>query len=148
MARPREPADLVKAKGKSHLSKKEYEEKKAQEIEVPFKNVKAPEYLKGTKQRKKFKEYAEKLLAIGIFTELDVDCLARYVIAETLYVEYSTSIQEVLKTGEFEVLNKLQLLQDKAFKQCQSCARDLGLTITSRCRITIPPPAENEDDEL
>ena len=31
-----------------------------------------------------------------------------------------------------------QISQDKVFKQCRAAASDLGLTITSRCRIVVP----------
>ena len=34
-------------------------------------------------------------------------------------------------------------LQDKSFKQCRACANDLGLTITSRCKLILPKTPEN-----
>ena len=39
-------------------------------------------------------------------------------------------------------------MQDKVFKQCQSSARDLGLTISSRCKLIVPKLEEDDDDEL
>ena len=147
MARPREPIDLIKAKGKKHLTKSEYEERKSQEVDVPFVNVTPPSYLTA-KQKKVFKEYAKKLTLIGIMTELDVDCLARYVLSQDLYLAYTEQITQAMQSGDIALLKEMQNLQDKAFKQAQSSARDLGLTITSRCKIVMPAPPEDDDDEL
>ena len=148
MARPREPIDLIKAKGKKHLTQSEYEERKESEVDVPFTDIQPPEYLTGKKQVEKFNYYADMLLQIGIFTELDVDCLARYIMGEQLYLQYTNLLVSLIKSKDFEELGKIQNLQDKAFKQCQQCARDLGLTISSRCKLVIPRPLEDEDDEL
>lgn len=32
--------------------------------------------------------------------------------------------------------------QDRAFKQCRQCAVDLGMTISSRCKLVVPKTAE------
>lgn len=180
MARSREPVDLIKAKGKKHLTKNEYEERKAQEVEVPFVDIKPPSYLKGKKRIKEFKHYSEMLVEIGIFTELDVDVLAKYIISKELYLEYTKQLEEVVSKSVivdkwsaldgivFNAENEATLrdllemilrrqkgddttvlmnLQDKAFKQCLMCAKELGLTITSRCKLIIPQPPD-DDDEL
>lgn len=148
MARPREPIDLIKAKGKKHLTKAEYEERKEQELDVPFIDVKPPEYLAGEKQLEKFNYYAEMLLKLGIFTELDVDCLARYIMGEQLYLQYTSLLIGLIKSKDFDQMGKIQGLQDRAFKQCQQCARDLGLTISSRCKLVVPQADGDEDYEL
>jgi P27 family predicted phage terminase small subunit len=148
MARPREPVDLIKAKGKKHLTKAEYEERKEQELDVPFTDVEPPEYLSGEKQIEKFNKYAKMLLSIGIFTELDVDCLARYIMGEQLYLQYTRLLIRLVKSNNFEELSKIQGLQDKAFRQCQQCARDLGLTVSSRCKLVVPQVEDGDDYEL
>ena len=53
MARPRQPIELVLAKGKKNLTKAEIEQRRAQEIKVDFKNVTPPDYLPA-KLRKEF----------------------------------------------------------------------------------------------
>lgn len=179
-ARPREPIDLIKAKGKKHLTEEEYETRKAQELDVPFTDVQPPDYLTA-KQKKEFIEIAEQLLALNIMTELDTNVLAQYCIAKTLYLDYSDQLKKVMskknavhKWGVIEqiasncedeedmrkllecILRRqrgddatvLMNLQDKAFKQCLACARELGMTITSRCKIVVPQPPDNDDDEL
>ena len=145
MARPREPIDLIKAKGRKHLTKNEYEERKASEVDVPFTDVKPPEYLSGDKQIEKFNYYSQMLLNIGIFTELDVDCLARYIMGEQIYLQYTKLLVKYARSSDLDKLGKIQQLQDKAFRQCQQCARDLGLTISSRCKLVVPQ-VDNEDD--
>ena len=137
MARPREPLALIEAKGKKHLTKAEIAERRAQEIQVPFKDIKPPKYL-NAKQKKTFKDLAGKLLAIKIYTELDADALARYIIAQDLYIAYTESITELIEKGNLVLLKEIQNMQDKAFRQAQTCARDLGLTISSRCRLEVP----------
>lgn len=148
MPKNREPIDLILAKGRYHIGKDEVERRRAQEVSVPFTDVEPPEYLKGKKQRAEFMSYAEKLKAIGIFTELDVDCLARYIISKDLYLAYTSMILKLIKESDSKGAWKAQIQQDKAFRQCQACARDLGLTISSRCKLTVPQVDNEEDYEL
>ena len=153
MARPREPIKLIEYKGKKHLSKKEIEERKEQEIDVPFTDIKPPKYL-NKRQKKEFKEISDKLVKIGIFTELDIDTLARHLQCKDLYLQYTEQLNQLLSTKPTEEeedcyldnIGKIQRMQDTAFKQCQSSARDLGLTVTSRCKIVIPPSDNGDDD--
>lgn len=141
MARPREPVDLIIAKGKKHLTRAEIEARRAQEIDVPFKDIKPPEYL-NRKQKNTFRKFAEQLSTIGIYTELDADNLARYVIAQDLYLSYTEAITELIEKGNLVLLKEVQNMQDKAYRQAQTCARDLGLTISSRCKLVVPVKEE------
>lgn len=145
MPRHPEPTALIVAKGRTHLSPKDVEERQSRELKVPFTDVHAPEYL-SAKQKVKFEDVAEKLLALEIMTELDVDCLARYVLAHDVYLAYTSQVTKQIKAGDIKALKEMQNLQDKAFRQAQSAARDLGLTITSRCRIVVPQAPEDDDD--
>ncbi|EGC8431295.1 phage terminase small subunit P27 family [Listeria monocytogenes] len=178
--RPREPIDLIKAKGKKHLTQAEYEERKNSELQVPFTDVQPPDFLTA-KQKREFMEIADQLLQLNIMTELDVNVLGQYIIAKTLYLEYSDQLKKVMskrnavhKWGVIEeiasncededamrnlleaILRRqrgddatvLMNLQDKAFKQCLACAKELGLTITSRVKLVIPQPPDDDDDEL
>lgn len=141
MARPREPVALVLAKGKKHLTKEEIAERQAREVQVPFTDIVPPGYL-SSKQKKTFQELAGKLQAIKIYTELDADALGRYVIAQDLYVAYTRALNKQIKAGDIDGMKAAQGLQDKAFRQAQSSARDLGLTISSRCRLEVPVKEE------
>lgn len=145
--RPREPIDLIIAKGKKHLTEKEIEERREAEVKVPFTDIKAPEYLKG-KMLDEFNHYAEMLSAIGIFTELDVECLARYVMSQALYLQYTNLLTSLIKKKDFKEMQRVQSLQDRAFKQAHTAASSLGLTITSRCKLSVPQVSKDEDLEL
>lgn len=143
MPKPREPIDLIIAKGKKHLTKAEIAERRAEEIDVPFRKIRPPKYLNAS-QKKKFREIAKKLSQIGIYTELDEDNLARYVISQELYLSYTEAINDLIEKGDLVMLKDIQQMQDKAYRQAQMCARDLGLTISSRCKLSIPKVEEDE----
>ncbi len=149
MARPRQPADLVKAKGRTHLSQKEYEEKKNSELDVPFTDVCPPEYLTA-KQKKEFTEISDLLVALGIFTELDVDALGRYIISRDLYLQFTKQLKSKLQDNEVDMreISAAQMAQDKAFRQCVTSANELCLNVSSRAKLVIPQPTDGEDDEL
>lgn len=143
MARPRQPIELIQAKGKKHLTKEEVKIRQEQQLKLEPKEeeIVAPNYLtEGL--RKEFNEIAKKLLDIGIMTELDNDCLARYLLAKQLYLKYTSLLTKEVSKGNVEKTEKYMSIQDKAFKQCRASANDLGLTITSRCKLIMPQPKE------
>ena len=145
MPRQAEPVSLILAKGKTHIGRNKAEERRAQELKVPFTDVQPPEYL-SEKQKQKFMGIADKLLALDIMTELDVDCLARYVLAHDMYLAYTSQVTKLIRGNDNATLRDMQTMQDKAFKQAQSAAAALGLTITSRAKIVVPQPPEEPDD--
>ena len=150
--KPREPIELILAKGKKHLTKNEIEQRKNTEINTEnYKNVKPPNYLSKT-QKKEFNEIADKLVNIGIMSELDEDCLARYLISKDNYLKFTKLLNIAFKNKTSKknqdnieiqkiLSNEIEcnlINQDRAFKQCRQCATDLGLTISSRCRLIVP----------
>ena len=147
MARPRQPIELVKAQGKKHLTKAEIEAREKSELKVDLKDVNAPSYLPA-KLKREFVEIADKLLIVGVMTELDEDCLARYLLSKQSYLQYTSMLNKATKKNNIVEMEKLMTMQDKAFKQCRACANDLGLTIASRCKLVMPetkePPKENK----
>ena len=146
MARPRKPIELMLAQGKKHLTKQEIEQRRTQEARVPFTDITPPDYLPEA-LKQEFEDIAGKLLQIGIMSELDEDCLARYLLSKQSYLQYTSLISRAMKSGNMMEAERLSLLQDKAFKQTRSCATDLGLTISSRVRLVVPPaepPKENK----
>ncbi|MES9748302.1 MULTISPECIES: phage terminase small subunit P27 family [Bacillus] len=149
MARPRQPVDLLLVKGKKNLTKKEIEERREQEIKAPDDKVKAPSYLPKDLKRE-FKKIADELKNIGIMTNLDVDALARFLFARKQYLQITEIILQtpVITDVEDEDGNRIEVAsqtysdllinQDKLFKQCRQASSDLGLTISSRCKLVIP----------
>lgn len=149
MGRNAQPVDLIVAKGRSHMGRAEIERRREAEIKVPFTDVHPPEYLRGEKERAEFTEIADKLQAIGIFTELDVDCLARYIVSKALYLRYTAVLTDKInRNADADEITKFQRLQSEAFKQCRSCGSDLGLSITSRCKLQIPQVEDESAYEL
>lgn len=135
MARPREPIDLVVAKGKKHLTKDEIEDRKNSEIKAPSDNVEAPSYLPDD-LKEKFNSIAAELINVGIMSNLDCESLARYISAEHQYEQITIKLLKLKTIGKkyFEYMN----FQEKAFKMARQAATDLGLTISSRCKLVIP----------
>lgn len=146
--RHKQPVALLVAKGKSHMGRDEIEKRAAEELKVPFTDVQPPEYLTNQHNVEEFNDISSKLKALGIFTELDVDTLARYILAKNMYLMYTARLSKLIPEGDADLISKFQRLQSEAFKQCRACSSDLGLTITSRCKIVIPQVDNDEDYEL
>lgn len=143
MARPKKPIELHLAKGNiRHLTKAEIEERKNTEVKAANDNVEPPSYLKPN-QKKEFVKIAKELIRIDIMSNLDCDSLASFIIARDNYLRFTKLVDSAYKNLENIVLiEKAVNMQDKAFKQCRSAASDLGLTISSRCRLVVPKSEE------
>lgn len=157
MAGPRQPIELIIAKGKKNLTKQEIAERRAREVAPAFDDLAPPAYLTAA-QKKHFVKLAGQLEKIRIMGETDVDTLARYVVAE---MQYQAAVKEVRKLAKDrptdrddpEYYHKLETWhilaelndkrQERYFKQASTLARDLGLTISSRCKLVVP---KTEDD--
>ena len=164
MARPRQPINLILLKGKKHLTKAEIEERRRTEVKAKADKVKPPSYL-SPELKREFKKIANELMRIDLISNLDVDALARYLQSREMYLKVTdelmkrSPVKEILETihdDDGKVLGvqsheavsdayaELLLMQDKLFKQCRSAASDLGLTISSRCKLVIPKPPEEK----
>lgn len=159
MARPRQPIDLIAAKGRKHLTNTEYEERKKSEVEAPADNIKPPSFL-SKKEREKFEELAGQLTELKIMSNLDCDVLARYIKAETEYIKVTKQIQkikflpdkksmvteDVQLAEQYEKYNYLSKIQNRLMKACNENARELGLTISSRCKLVIPKEKDEKPE--
>jgi len=141
VAGQKQPIELVIANGKKHLTKAEIEYRKRNELKVPAGDVLPPDYLP-EKLKVEFDDIAGKLIKINIMTELDVDLLARYLLSKQSYLALTSKYNKALSKDDITKVEKIATMQDKAFKQCQSAARDLGLTISSRCKLVVPKVEE------
>lgn len=149
MAGQRQPIDLIVTKGNKHIGKAEIEERRAKEVRAPTGDVTPPKYLPA-KLRAEFNDIADKLIKINIMTELDVDLLSRYLMAKQTYITLDKEYTKLLNADELDIprMDKISNMLDKAFKQCQSGARDLGLTISSRCKLVVPQPEEKPESKF
>ena len=143
VGRPRQPIDLIVAKGKKHLTKSEIEARRKQEINAPTDKIYAPDYLT-EKQKKKFEEIAKTLDDMNIMSNLDCEALARYISAVDMYEELTKKVRSPKLLNDPEQLEKYAKLQDRYFKQCHTAANALGLSISSRCKLVLPPSAIQE----
>ncbi len=157
MARPREPIDLIAAKGRKHLTKAEYEQRKNTEVTAPIDNIKPPTFLT-KKECEKFKGIAKQLIELKIMSNLDCDILARYIKVESEYIKVTKQLEKIkflpdkksMVTEEAQLIeqytqyNYLSKIQNRLMKACNENARELGLTISSRCRLVIPKEKEEK----
>ena len=154
--KPREPINLIMAKGKKHLTKAEIEERQKTEITTDHTNVKPPNYL-NEEEVKEFYRISKILLDIGIITELDEDCLAHYLVSNSSYIKYTKKIRaledELLEAKRTDRKAKLKseidlylTYQARALKQCRACANDMGLSISSRAKLVMPQPKEEKKE--
>ena len=142
MGRPRQSIKVIEARGKKHLTKAEIEERLKQEIEAPNDKIEPPAYLTD-KLKDEFNRLANELKKIDIMTNLDNESLARFVVSE---YNYQKITKKLLKTSvDNEKYYDYLLMQEKAFKQSRQAATDLGLTISSRCKLVVPKKEEKEE---
>lgn len=148
MGRNKQPIELVIAKGNKHLTKDEIKFRRDSEIKPIADGIEAPSYLTN-KQKKQFNELAEKLNKLKIMGETDIDALARYVISNDFYLNAVKQLRKREVMNDVDKSWKWSVMMDRYFKQCRTSASDLGLTISSRCKLIVPEvnkeaPKENK----
>ena len=148
MARPRQPTNLILAKGTKHFTKEEIKERLSSEVQPIDDNIIAPDFLT-KKQTEEFYKISEQLKKLKIMGETDVDALARYITSREMYENAVKQMRKKEVKGSPLLYEKWLSIQDKLFKQCRASASDLGLTISSRCRLVVPEanketPKENK----
>lgn len=148
MAGPRLPLEVVQARGSKHLTKDEIRERQEREIKPITDNIVAPSYLT-KKQKDEFSKIADQLKKLKILGETDVDALARYITAKDMYENAVKQMRKNEVKNDPFLFEKWLKIQDKLFKQCRASANDLGLSISSRCKLVVPEakketPKENK----
>jgi P27 family predicted phage terminase small subunit len=148
MAGQRQPIELVLAKGKKNLTKAEIQERRDSEVKPITDDIIAPAYLT-KKQKDEFSRIATQLQKLKIMGETDVDALARYITAKDMYENAVKQMRKPEVKNNPIIYEKWISIQDKLFKQCRASANDLGLSISSRCKLVVPEakketPKENK----
>lgn len=142
----RQPTDVVLANGRKHMTKAEEDARRDQEVRVPkAKTAKPPKWL-AEDLRKAFRALGKQLIAVGLYTDLDADTLGRYVVAHHQWVKATEQVEAALQEDNLEQVTAWSRLQDTYFKQARNCATDMGLTVSSRCRLVIPAAMRQEAD--
>lgn len=168
MPGPRLPVDVLKARGNKHLSVTEEAERRAGEVVfLAEEAVAPPPWLKGKKLRESFSEWEALLRKARIMSSLDADALARYLVAHTHWLKATEQLNKAFvarasaeqpegeganKEIPIDMVDSWSKIQERFFKQARGCATDLGLTITSRCRLVVPQgipgPEENPFEKM
>lgn len=152
MAGPRQPIDLIIANGRKNLTKAEIAERRATEVAPCTDDLTAPSYLTAA-EKKRFDKLAGQLAKIKVMGETDTETLARYVTAQTLYEKATKELRTLVnkrptdtEADDYYVRldmwtaaqDNLARVQDRYFKQAQTVASSLGLTVSSRCKLIAP----------
>lgn len=146
MAGKRQPTDVVIANGRKHLSKAEEAERRASEVKVsPAKTAKPPKWLP-EELKKDFRAVGKRLIAAGLYTDLDADTLGRYLVAQHQWLIATGETEKALAKRDQENADGWGRIQDRHFKQARNCAESLGLTVTSRCRLVVPESRQETED--
>lgn len=151
MPRKKEPLAVLEARGRVHTAKAELEERRSAEVtlaaptEGEGSKIRAPEWLPKY-LRAEFNELRTQLVEARIFGKLDRDVLGYYLMARRQYTAAAQKVQDFLDAEDSESAQEWANLQDKFFKQARACANDMGLNISSRCRLVVPKK-EQEDGE-
>ena len=137
MSGQKQPVELVIAKGRKNLTKAEIEARRNSEVKPIVENITAPAYLTPT-QKKEFDRIAGQLIKLKILGETDTDALGRYITSKDMYEDAVKQMRRPAVKNDPFVFEKWIKIQDKLFKQCRASANDLGLSISSRCKLVVP----------
>lgn len=144
--RPRKPLAMQTA----HLTNAEKAARRAQEEALRCQiSAEAPDYLETDAELDRFYEIEGLLTSVDeqLCTALDADQLARYVMCEAVFVEYTKALRRALRAKDVDKSKALQRQQDIAFRQVQTCASALGLNVSSRLKFDLrkqEPPKRNK----
>lgn len=139
MAGKRQPTSVVQANGKKHLTKAEIDQRLDGEVQVETpEKAKPPKWLPQI-LKKDFRALGSQLIAAGLYADLDADTLGRYLVAHSQWLKATAMADKALDHKDSEAASDWGGIQDRYFKQARNCATDMGLTVTSRCRLVVPP---------
>ena len=144
MAGQRLPIEVVQARGSKHLTKAEIQERKEREIKPVTDDIIAPDYLT-KKQKDTFYKLSAQLEKLKIMGETDVDALARYIVANDSYVHATKQLRKSEVKNDPMKYEAWSKIQERNFKMVRASANDLGLSISSRCKLVVP--GANKEDK-
>lgn len=149
MPGPRLPIEVLEARGKKHMGKGERE---ARENAQPrpssqVKRLVAPKWLPD-ELKEDFNRIAGALVDLmpRLIIRPDADTIANYCVVYEAWKAATNQANMALEVGNLEAAQGWSLVQDRYFKQARACANDLGLTITSRCRLVVPEKEDRGED--
>lgn len=161
MPGPRQPTDVVVANGRKHLTKAEEAERRAKEAKVsPPKKATPPKWLgqgfddETSKALKaEFRKIGKRLVDVGLYTDLDADTLAQYLVSRHQWELATQYAEKAILAACDEDADTWGKIQNRYFSAARHCATEMGLSVSSRCKLVIPPglsgsQAPTEEDEF
>ena len=147
MPGPRLPLEVLEGRGKKHLSKNEKAQRKAGDVKVKkASQVRAPVWLP-EHLKDDFSKLGHDLLDSGLdVSKLDWDTVGRYLVAQRQFTAAMRKVNDALDAEDVENVAAWGREQERCFKQARACANDLGMTITSRCKLVVQQRAESAED--
>ena len=160
MPNQKQPIRLIETKQKKHLTKAEIKQREESEVQPITDGISPPAYL-SAKQKKRFVIIAGQLKRLNVMGETDCELLGRYIVAEDAYEAETKTLRNYYKEPPVKkdyddlggyldamctwdgLVESASKRQDRYFKQAQTAANALGLTITSRCKLVVPKAAES-----
>ncbi len=153
MPGPRQPTELVLANGRKHLTRAEEDRRRDAEVHVPAPEQAEPPRWLPKRLHAEFREIGEVLRLAGLYAELDRDALGQYFLARERWQKADRLAGRAIQDKDEKLAKEWTGVQSTYFRQCRQCAEVLGLSISSRCRLVVPPglsaaAAAAEEDEF
>lgn len=155
MGRKKMTAEAIKATGRTHVTKKDMEERESSAPKVFADNIHPPDFLTEPEQVEEFYEIAEELVRAKIIGNLDCDILGEYVSAKAEYSKYDRLIRDIERKNpsEKDLINlnnspnikELRRRRETASKRKRDLADKLGLNPIARCKLIAPKEAPPEN---
>lgn len=154
MGRNKEPVDLILAKGKSHhITSEELEKRRKEEIKAKSDCILVPDFVPEN-LRERFLFISGQLQDIGIMSNLDVDCLGRYVVYQYEWERTYEGLQKFKPFKRYgnsysanDEYDKLITTLNKLQKAVKQEASGLGLSISDRCKLVIPKVDKSSQEQ-
>lgn len=149
----RQPTDLVIANGRKHLTRSEEDQRRDREVHVPVPDRAVPPKWLPKKLHAEFQEVGDILRLAGLYSDLDRDTLGQYFMARERWQRADKLASKAIRDQDEKLAKEWTGVQSTYFRQCRQCAEVLGLSISSRCRLVVPPAmsaaaASVEEDEF
>lgn len=155
MPRPRQPTDTLK----KHLSQAEAAERRSQEFTLPPAEKAIPPKWLGRgfddstakALKAEFRKLGKQLIDAGLYADLDADTLAHYLVARHQWELAAVEAEKYLQAKMGASADGWGKVQARYFADARKCANELGLTLTSRCKLIVPEKngsADEPEDEF
>lgn len=151
MPGPRRPTDVLKANGRKHMTQAEEDARRDQEVHVPPPERAEPPAWLMKRFHREFHEIGEILRLAGLYAELDRDVLGQFLVSRDRWVRADKLASTAIRAKDEKLAREWTGVQSSYFKQCRQCAEAMGLSVSSRCRLVVPPAlaaAAVEADEV